>query len=213
MPTVIHCLGCGRDNSDLSPRCEACGRNLPATSWAGPVPDSREGEALGRFRIQRRLGSGGMGVVYQAIDGDQPVALKLITPELAARSDIQVRFQREARVAGALHHPNIGEVHALEQIGDEWVLVMPLYQGEALSTRLLRGPLTVEQALGIAIPLASALSASHHAGVIHRDVKPANVFLTTAEEVKLLDFGLAKRLERESLALAHTLPSDGAIVG
>src|SRR5262249_6495567 len=140
----------------------------------------------------------------------EPVALKWIAPDLAEREDIQARFQREAEVVSMLRHPHIAEVRSLEQIGREWVLVMPLYRGETLHARLVRGALPLASALEIAGQLASALAAAHRAGVIHRDVKPANVFLTSAEGVKLLDFGLAKRIDP---SLALTLTRDGAFLG
>ncbi len=183
---------------------------MPDSSRAGAAPDAREGTRLGRFHVLERLGSGGMGVVYRALDGDQPVALKLIAPDLAERSDIHARFQREARVASDLRHPHIGEVRALEHIGGQWVLVMALYEGETLRARLARGPLAVGDALALALPLASALAAAHDHGVIHRDVKPANVFLTSDGDVKLLDFGLAKEIVPE---VAQTLTREGALLG
>src|SRR5262245_60098829 len=98
MALALHCPQCGSASSDLNVSCVVCGAGLPASSEAGDGPDPREGARLGRFRLVKRLGAGGMGVVYEALDGEEPVALKWIAPDLAEREDIQARFQREAEV-------------------------------------------------------------------------------------------------------------------
>jgi tetratricopeptide (TPR) repeat protein/TolB-like protein/predicted Ser/Thr protein kinase len=155
------------------------------------APDAR----LSNYRLDRLLGSGGMGSVYLARDLTlhRDVAIKFIAPELAGDETARRRLLREARAAAALDHPNICGVHEIIVTADgRACIVMQYVEGETLAEALRRGPLDSRQALGMAADLASALAAAHQRGIIHRDLKPQNVMLTPSGRVKLLDFGIAR---------------------
>jgi eukaryotic-like serine/threonine-protein kinase len=149
-------------------------------------------ETLGRYRIVRKLGEGGMGVVYAAHDDrlDRPVAIKRIRAGLGDGQERQ-RLWREARAAASVNHPNVCQLYEIDEDGEGLFLAMELLEGEPLSGRLARGPLGPSEAVQIALAVLSALAALHQKGIIHRDLKPSNIFLSR-HGVKLLDFGLAR---------------------
>jgi hypothetical protein len=155
---------------------------------------------VGPYRILDRLGQGAMGEVYRAEDTrlGRTVALKFLRRELTGRPDAKSRFLREASAAAKLDHPNVCTVHEIGETGDgQLYIVMACYEGESLRERLKRGPPAVPEAARIARQVAAGLARAHREGVVHRDVKPANVFLTRGEAglpgpVKVLDFGVAK---------------------
>ena len=153
------------------------------------------GKEVSHYSILERIGGGGMGVVYKARDLklDRPVALKFLPPELTRDAEAKQRFVHEAKAASALDHANICTIHEIDETEDgQSFIVMAYYGGETLKQKIERGPLKVEESLGIAGQLAEGLARAHEAGMVHRDIKPANVMLTERGEVKIVDFGLAK---------------------
>jgi len=156
------------------------------------TPDTR----LGPYEIAAQIGAGGMGEVYRATDTKlkRQVAIKVLPESLAADAERLARFQREAEVLASLNHPNIAQIHGLEQSGGTIALVMELVEGEDLSQRIARGPIPLDEALPIAKQIAEALEAAHEQGIIHRDLKPANIKVRPDGTVKVLDFGLAKAM-------------------
>ena len=153
----------------------------------------RTGDRLGPYAIDAPLGAGGMGEVYRATDTrlDRPVAVKVLTQQVAANPEAHERFEREARAVAALSHPHICTLYDVgSQDGTDY-LVMELLGGQSLAARLERGALPLDEALSIGIAIADALDAAHRQGIVHRDLKPGNVMLAP-DGVKLLDFGLAK---------------------
>ncbi len=146
------------------------------------------------YRIEAILGAGGMGKVYRATDTklNRGVAIKILPDAFAHNADCVRRLRREAQMLAALNHPNIAAIHELAESDGKLFLVLELVPGETLAERIGRGPLPLAQALPVIRQIAAALEAAHEKGIIHRDVKPANVKITPAGSVKLLDFGLAK---------------------
>lgn len=154
------------------------------------------GTLLGPYEILSPLGKGGMGEVYRARDTklDRDVAIKVLPQTFGRDSERLARFQREAKLLASLNHPNVAAIHGFEESDGVCFLVLELVEGETLSARLKAGPLAVDEALSVAKQIAEALEAAHESGVIHRDVKPANVKVRPDGKVKVLDFGLAKAL-------------------
>jgi serine/threonine protein kinase len=180
------------------------------------------GETISHYRITGKLGSGGMGVVYEAQDQTlgRNVALKFLPPDLARDTAALDRFLLEARAASALNHPNICTVYAVEQDAGQSFISMELLEGQPLSDKLTASALPLERLLDITIQLADALDAAHAKGIVHRDIKPANIFVTVRNQVKILDFGLAKLTrvaELDAMDATQTSPahltSPGATVG
>jgi serine/threonine-protein kinase len=155
------------------------------------------GTRLGVYEVTAQIGEGGMGQVYRARDTalNRDVALKILPDAFASDPDRLARFRREAQTLAALNHPNIAQIHGLEDSGGLPALVIELVEGEDLSAHIARGPIPLADALAIAKQIAEALEAAHELGIIHRDLKPANIKVRSDGTVKVLDFGLAKLAE------------------
>jgi non-specific serine/threonine protein kinase len=192
------------------------GLTASAKRGSGPPPArSRDGlpTRIGHYAILRKLGEGGMGVVYAARDErlERTVALKTVSA--LARDDLtRRRFWREARAAASVNHPNVCQIHEIAEDAGTLFIAMELLEGEALSDRLRLGPLPVSDAVPIVLGMLAALAALHARGLVHRDVKPSNVFLTP-HGVKLLDFGLARRDVVAAPAATAALTRPGIAVG
>jgi serine/threonine-protein kinase len=188
---------------------------------AGVIGEAWIDRRFGNYEIVARLGAGGMGEVYRARDHrlGRDVAIKVLPTSFIADRDRLARIEREARVLAALNHPNIAAIFGVEDVDSASVLVLELVPGETLAHRLLRGPIPVGEAMPIARQIAEALEAAHAKGIIHRDVKPANIALTPDGVVKVLDFGLAKASDAtaadasESPTLTLTAVQDGVRLG
>jgi serine/threonine-protein kinase len=171
------------------------------------------GQTISHYQVTQKLGAGGMGVVYKAVDLklERTVALKFLPPDIAVSDIDRERLVREARSASTLDHPNIGVIHGLEESDDhQFFIVMGYYEGETLSQKLTQGVVAPREALALAIQIAQGLSAAHSHNIVHRDIKPSNIIISNDGLVKIVDFGLARVVASasatQSISLTGTLP-------
>ena len=165
------------------------------------------GKTISHYKILEKLGSGGMGTVYRAKDTklDRFVALKFLALHLSQAEDEKKRFIHEAKAVSALDHPNICSIYEIDETGDRQMFIaMACYDGESLKEKIEHAPLPVDEVLDIAIQIAQGLAKAHAKDIVHRDIKPANVLITEDDQVKIVDFGLAKLAGRTLLTKEGT---------
>ena len=179
--------------------------HLAAEMLAEDEAQSKTGRMIGAYRVVSKLGAGGMGEVWLAEDSrlKRKIALKLLPAHFTADAERVRRFEREARAASALNHPNILTIHEIGEVDGVHFIATEFVEGQTLRQRLQAAPLKVSEALDIAAQIASALAAAHAAGIVHRDIKPENVMLRPDGYVKVLDFGLARITQREATNDSH----------
>jgi serine/threonine protein kinase/tetratricopeptide (TPR) repeat protein len=213
---------CGQDD-DLRREVEsllavaATGQGLLDHPTAAFVTESETliGQTISHYRVIERLGGGGMGVVYKAEDIRlrRFVALKFLADDIAQDPQSLSRFEREARAASALNHANICTIYEVEEHNRRPVIVMELLEGESLKERLRKGPPATDEILDFGIQASDALEAAHEKGIVHRDIKSANIFITARGKAKILDFGLAKVLPLPETATLTELTGPGSAMG
>jgi eukaryotic-like serine/threonine-protein kinase len=178
------------------------------------------GETLDRYRIESKLGDGGMGVVYRALDTqlNRTVAIKVLPPDKVSDPSRKRRFVQEARAASALSHPGIVTVHDIRSEAGTDFIVMEYVAGKTLDEMIAGRPLPAAKVLGYAVQIADALARAHGAGILHRDLKPSNIMVADGDRIKILDFGLAKLIDRDdqsddATTLAGSRTEDGVVMG
>jgi len=201
---IMKCPHCQAENPDGTRYCGNCAAPLSPAGADGvsltktlvtPQPAvSKDAVIAGKYRVIEELGRGGMGIVYKAEDTrlKRPVALKFLPPELVHIPEIKDRFMREAQAAAALDHPNICTVYEFDQAEDKAFISMAYIEGQSLRKRIDSGPLELEEALRIATQVAEGLQEAHKRGIVHRDIKSANIMIDARGQAKVMDFGLAR---------------------
>jgi serine/threonine-protein kinase len=200
----MKCPQCSSDIGDDSKFCKECGANITSEDEARPLltktletpaHDVAQGIVFaGRYEILEKIGEGGMGEVYRALDRslDRQVAVKILPASFAEDKERLARFEREAKLLAVLNHTNIASIYGLEESDGRRFLILELVEGETLRSKLDRGPLEIEEALDVCRQVAEGLESAHEKGIVHRDLKPGNIMVTPAGTAKILDFGLAK---------------------
>jgi len=197
---------------DKSPSAGSSSR-APDAAWPSTYSGCWLPGFVGKYRILRVLGEGGMGIVYKALDSklERIVALKFLPQGVAVSDEDKRNLLREARAASALDHPNIGVIHGLEESEDRQLfIVMQYYDGETLAQKISRGVIPARESLDLAIQIAGGLTAAHAHNIVHRDIKPSNIIITSTNVAKIVDFGLARVVvsisATQSISATGTLP-------
>ncbi len=198
----VQCPKCQHENPDDTIFCGKCATPLKSAEEISitktiitPKERLQKGSTIaGKFRILEELGRGGMGVVYKAEDTKlkRTVALKFLPPELTHIPDVKERFMREAQAAAALDHPNICTVYEFDEAEEKTFISMAYIEGQSLKKKIASGPLELDEAISIALQMAEGLRKAHKSGVVHRDIKSANIMVTEEGQAKIMDFGLAR---------------------
>jgi len=209
------CPKCHHENPDDTIYCGKCATALKSAKEISitktlitPKERLQKGSTIvGRYKIIEELGRGGMGVVYKAEDTKlkRTVALKFLPPELTHVSEVKERFMREAQAAAALDHPNICTVHEFDEAEDKTFISMAYIEGQSLKKKIESGPLDLDEALRIATQVAEGLQEAHKKGVVHRDIKSANIMVDERGQAKIMDFGIARSLESKSITGAGVM--------
>jgi serine/threonine protein kinase len=212
---AMKCPNCHAENREDSRFCSQCAAPLGSGAEAPsltrtletPVQVIKQGTMIAdKYRIVEEIGQGGMGIVYKAEDVRllRMVALKFLPPHLPDSAELKERFLIEARAAAALSHPNICVIHEVGESEQLPYIAMEYVEGESLRDKIKKGPLKAEAALDISIQVATGLGEAHRKGIIHRDVKSANIMVTDKGQAKVMDFGLAKLRGGASLTKSMT---------
>jgi len=198
----VKCPKCQHENPDDTLYCGKCAAPLKSAKEISitktlitPTEKLQKGSTVaGRYQILEELGRGGMGVVYKAEDTKlkRTVALKFLPPELTHISEVKERFMREAQAAAALDHPNICTVYEFDEAEEKTFISMAYIEGQSLKKKIESGPLELDEAIRIALQVAEGLQIAHKKGVVHRDIKSANIMVTEDNQAKIMDFGLAR---------------------
>ena len=206
----MKCPQCSSDIGDDSKFCKECGTDITSAEEAQPLfTETLESPAYvvaqgtvfaERYEILEKIGEGGMGEVYLAVDTnlDRQVAVKVLPAAFAEDAERLARFEREAKLLAVLNHSNIAAIYGLEESEGQRFLVLELVEGETLKAKLDKGPMEIEEALDLCRQITEGLEAAHEKGIIHRDLKPGNIMVTPKGGVKILDFGLAKAFEGDT---------------
>ncbi len=210
------CPKCQAEISEDSQFCSKCGTPVhraeeimvsQTRTILRPIEELPPGTALaGKYKIIEVLGKGGMGIVYKAEDIKlkRIVALKFLPPELVEDKEAKVRFELEAQAAAALSHPHICTIHEIEEAEGKPFIAMEYVEGESLRAKINKGPVEIDEGLALAIQMAEGLEEAHRKGIVHRDIKSANIMITDKGQAKIMDFGLAKVKERTLLTKEGT---------
>jgi serine/threonine protein kinase len=212
----VECPRCHAENNDTSRFCGHCAAPLteagsPTISMTKTIETTvyavaKDSVIAGKYRIVEEIGQGGMGIVYKAEDIrlKRFVALKFLPPHLVNAPELRERFLIEAQAAAALSHPNICVIHEVGESGEHPYIAMEYVEGETLRDKLRKGPLMTEAALNVALQVAAGLGEAHRKGIIHRDIKSANIIVTEKGQAKVMDFGLAKLRGGSSITRSQT---------